>query len=148
MKTKTENKKSRYITVSARGVKGIREDLITKRFLVQKYIRGERYSASFDSINEAADWKKNFHPSLNLKPLTHLKRDKQLEKISKLHLGINRPESIVLKNGNDYELLLDYYGLLGSKRLTLKNCSEKYNCSKDKIHTSLKISKLKLLRYL
>lgn len=119
MKTKNDNKKSRYITVNARGVKGIREDLITKRFLVQKYIRGERYSASFDSINEAADWKKNFHPSLNLKPLTSLKRDKQLEKISKLHLGINRPESIVLKNGNDFGYKFnDIWELYISKHLS------------------------------
>ncbi|MBD63736.1 MAG: hypothetical protein CME62_00890 [Halobacteriovoraceae bacterium] len=102
MTTKTQSKKSRYKTINYRGIKGIRLDQKTGKYLVQKYIRGERFQASFDQLEEAADWKKNFHPSLNMKSLSQLKRDKQIQIISKLHQNVEKPNVIVLKNGNDF----------------------------------------------
>ena len=35
----TKNK-TRFITVSYRGIKGIRKDARTKKFVVEKYVRG------------------------------------------------------------------------------------------------------------
>jgi len=118
MKTNEKNK-SRYTSINFKGVKGIRKDNISNSYYVQKYIRGERYFASFKSIEAAADWKKNFHPSLNLKPLAKLKRDKQIQKISKLHLNVERHDDIVLKNGNDFGYKFsDVWQLYLSKHLT------------------------------
>ncbi len=100
-KEKTKKQK-RYESVSYKGVRGIRKDLTSNKFLVQKYIRSKRYSASFDSLKEAADWKKNFHPSLNLKPLSSLKNMKLKSRLSNLGLEFKYHESIKIKNGNDF----------------------------------------------
>ena len=83
MTKKTRKRKSRYISVSYRGIKGIRQDTKSKTFLVEKSIRGERYSATFDTVREAADWKKNFHPSLNLSPLRSPQKSAALEKLDR-----------------------------------------------------------------
>ena len=97
----TKNK-TRFTTVSYRGIKGIRRDARTKKFVVEKYVRGERHSASFETLREAADWKKNFHPGLNWQPLSYSQKKKAgLEKrLSDLGLEIRRPAG-VQKNGQD-----------------------------------------------
>ena len=100
MKKKQENKKKqRFITVSYRKIKGIRKDTKTKKFLVEKYVRGKRYGATFESLAEAADWKKNFHPGLNWDrlPMPN-KRDGLEKRFSHLGIEIKHPVEIQ-KNG-------------------------------------------------
>lgn len=93
---------SRYVAVTYKGIKGIRKDVKNNSYLVQKYIRGKRYYASFQSLEEAADWKKNFHPSLNLTPLSKLKKEKLVKKVTELGINFKKQDTIVLKNGNDF----------------------------------------------
>ncbi len=103
MKKDKNKKKTRFVTVSYRGNKGIRKDTQTGKFVVEKCIRGERYSATLTTLAEAGDWKKNFHPGLNWQPLASLQQKKEgLEKrFSDLGLEIKRPIG-VQKNGNDF----------------------------------------------
>ena len=93
MKKNKKERESRYKTVSYRGIKGIRQDTKSKKFLVEKTVRGERHSASFETLKEAADWKKNFHPWLHWEPIAYSEKKKQgLEKrLSDLGLEIRRP---------------------------------------------------------
>lgn len=90
--------KKRYETVSYQGIKGIRKDLKSGSFRVEKYIRGERFNATFDNIADAADWKKNFHPSLSLEPKSksRIKENAQI----KIEALIKNRE-IKKINGND-----------------------------------------------
>ena len=120
MKTNTETKKPRYEKVSYRDVKGIRKDTQNGTFLVQKYIRGERYFASFKTLKEAADWKRNFHPSLNLKPLRSLNNQKLNEKMKELSTHFKHQNAIELKNGNDFSYrFLEVWELYVAKHLSL-----------------------------
>ena len=91
---------SKNVSVTYKGIKGIRKDVKSNTFLVQKYIRGKRFSSTFTTLEQAADWKKNFHPSLNLKPLTSLKKDKLVKKLADLGSEFKHHDSIVIKNGN------------------------------------------------
>ncbi len=117
MNNKTE-KKRRYVSVSYKDVKGIRKDLVNGTFLVQKYIRGKRYYSSFKTLEEAADWKKNFHPSLNLTPLSKLKKGKLVQRLSSLGKEIKRHDTIKMKNGNDFGYSFsDVWELYVSKHL-------------------------------
>ena len=116
----TKTKQTRYVTVSHRGIKGIRKDTQSKKFLVEKKIRGERYAASFETLREAADWKKNFHPGLNWKPLAYSQKKKDgLEKrLSDLGLGMKRTVE-VQKNGTDLGYTFgDVYELYVAKHLS------------------------------
>ena len=118
---KDKNKKTqRYVTVSYRGIKGIRKDTRSKKFLVEKKIRGERHAASFGTLREAADWKKNFHPGLNWKPLGYCQKKKDgLEKrLNALGLEIRRPAR-EQKNGQDLGYTFgDVYELYVAKHLS------------------------------
>ena len=99
--TKKTDLPKRYVSVSYRGIKGIRKDTKTGTFLVAKTIRGKRHSASFTTAREAADWKRNFHPGLTLKPLDNPKKNKALQSLSELpHL--KHQDTASLKNGTDY----------------------------------------------
>ena len=119
MTKKTRIKKTRYESVSYKGIKGIRKDIKSKTFLVQKYIRGRRYNASFNSLEAAADWKKNFHPSLNLKPLTKLKKEKLMKRLKDLGDNFKHQEGIIIKNGNDFGYTFsDIWELYVSKHLS------------------------------
>ena len=105
MNKKTEKnlqKNGRYASVSYRGVKGIRQDTKNQTFLVAKSIRGKRYSATFDNIREAADWKKNFHPGLSLVPLGNPKKEKALKSLSEMSPFKKHRNAITIKNGTDY----------------------------------------------
>jgi hypothetical protein len=99
-----ENKK-RYESVSYKGVRGIRKDLSSNSFYVEKYIRGERYNQTFSNIKDAADWKKNFHPSLSLKRMTD---SKVKESARKKVLEIEAKKSVnavKIINGNDLKYI-------------------------------------------
>lgn len=113
------NKNRRYESVSYKDVKGIRKDNKTNSFYVQKYIRSKRFFATFKTLEEAADWKKNFHPSLNLKPLTRLKKEKVIEKINRLGVEFKAHDEILIKNGNDFGYTFsDVWELYVAKHLT------------------------------
>ncbi|MCT4642797.1 MAG: site-specific integrase [Bacteriovoracaceae bacterium] len=95
----SENKK-RYETITYKNVKGIRRDSSSGKFRVEKYIRGERFSATFSNVREAADWKKNFHPSLSLKRIDNSKiKNKAKEKLKEIE--VKKRNSIKVINGND-----------------------------------------------
>lgn len=98
------SKNKRYETVTYRGVKGIRKDLKSGSFYVEKYIRGQRFNSTFSDIKDAADWKKNFHPSLALETSKMSKVKESAQK----RLGAIRekvPQNVIKKvNGNDLGL--------------------------------------------
>ena len=98
MTKKTELPQKRYVSVSYRGTKGIRQDTKSKVFLVEKNIRGKRYSATFNSAREAADWKKNFHPALNFGPLDNSQKSTAIKKFNRLRM---KSLAIRKKNGED-----------------------------------------------
>ena len=99
---KTIKKTKRYVSVSYRDIKGIRKDVKSNTFLVEKRIRGKRYFATFKTARDAADWKKNFHPSVNFTPLGNSKKSKAVKKLSEL---INlRTQGAMAKNGTDLGL--------------------------------------------
>ncbi len=162
MKKDKNKKKTRFVTVSYRGIKGIRKDTQTGKFVVEKCIRGERYSATLTTLAEAGDWKKNFHPGLNWQPLASLQQKKEgLEKrFSDLGLEIKRPIG-VQKNGNDFGYTFgDVWEMYVAKHLsklegsTFETCAQRaksfYNrlmkipmveMTADEISTHLKIKK-------
>jgi integrase len=118
MNTKKKTK-SRYKSVNYQGIKGIRKDVKNNTYLVEKYIRGKRFNSTFMTIKEAADWKKNFHPSLNLTPLTKLKNKKLVDKLKELGSEFKHQDSLVLKNGNDFGYTFsDVWKLYVSKHLS------------------------------
>ena len=122
-KTELPQTQKRYVSISYRGIKGIRKDTITQTFLVAKTIRGERFSATFDNIREAVDWKRNFHPGLSLNPLGNPKKEKVLKNLSKLpHL--KHRNSITVKNGTDYG-----YKFSDIWEMYLKNHLSRLECS-------------------
>ena len=101
MNKKTELVKKRYVSVSYRDVKGIRQDVKSQTFIVEKRIRGERFSATFDNIREAADWKKNFHPAANFKPLGSSFKKNISKSLSELSALRKRQALDMTKNGKD-----------------------------------------------
>ena len=98
-KTELPQTQKRYVSVSYRGVKGIRKDTKTRTFLVAKTIRGKRHSATFDNIREAADWKRNFHPALNFTPSVETVKETALKTLNELAIRTNRSKK---KNGEDF----------------------------------------------
>ena len=112
--------KPRFTTVSYRGIKGIRKDARTKKFVVEKCVRGGRHSASFGTLKEAADWKKNFHPGLNWQPLAYNQKEKDAleKKLSGLGIEIRRPSGSQ-KNGQDLGYTFgDVWELYAAKHLS------------------------------
>ena len=99
MNEKKELSKKRYVSVSYRGIKGIRQDTKNQNFLVVKTIRGKRYSATFKTAREAADWKRDFHPSLNFEPSERNLQSMASKTLRELNLK-KRPVS--KKNGEDF----------------------------------------------
>ena len=112
-------KKPRYKKVSYKGIKGIRKDLKAKTYYVEKYIRGKRFSATFNSLTEAADWKKNFHPSLSLSPLKKLKvNSENKELIGKLEKKKSL-NGVLKTNGNEFGYTFgDIWELYKTKHLS------------------------------
>jgi hypothetical protein len=94
--------KKRFETVKYKEIKGIRKNLSTGRFHVEKYIRGERFHSSFSNIACAADWKKNFHPSISLSSLDSLKVKNAAKSRLKQIEAIKPRQSIKKINGNDF----------------------------------------------
>lgn len=93
MKTKIENKKNtRYVPIP--GYKGIRKDLITKKYFVRKSINGKQYSDSFETIPEAVNWRNSFHPSLTFTKLKTNKVDLSGQQQVKLAPVVSRPNGV------------------------------------------------------
>ena len=96
---------------------------------MEKYVRGERFAASFETLAEAADWKKNFHPGLNWKPYSKKKNDLS-KRISNLGLEIKRPIG-VQKNGNDLGYTFgDVWELYVSRHLSTLEASTFEGCTR------------------
>ena len=99
MTKKIELPEKRYVSVSYRGVKGIRKDTKNQTFLVAKTIRGKRHSATFTTAREAADWKKNFHPALSFTPSVETVKKTALKTLNELKI---RTVPSKKKNGEDF----------------------------------------------
>lgn len=44
--------------------KGIKKDLVNERYLAFKYLNGKEFTKKFDSLKEAIQWRRVFHPAL------------------------------------------------------------------------------------
>ncbi len=125
-------KNKRYETVKYKDIKGIRKDLKSGKFYVEKYIRGKRYSQTFSRLADAADWKKNFHPSLSLKSVSKPKRKRTLDKVPHCFEAHISSREIKKINGNNLGYtFFDVWSLFFEKHVQTLEESTKERWLKD-----------------